>query len=122
MSIILLKVWPHSSRAVFVGIIRVDLVTDLSAGLSTTELTTKLEARVPINADLSPIDGLKVEAVQGILSLLSGSIFYETETTRSLLDFVKTHDQVDHLSTLPEKLEKLTLISVEAEVTHVEGR
>lgn len=121
MAYMLLKVGSHRSRAVFVGVIRVDLVTDLAASLTTTELATKLETGVPINADLSPVDSLKVEAVQGILSLLSGCILYKTETTRSLLDFVETHDQVDNLSTLTEKLEKLTLISVEAEITNIKG-
>jgi hypothetical protein len=101
----LLKVLPHGSGAILVSVVGVDLIADLSAGLATAKLATELEARIPINADLSAINGLKVKTVHGIFSLLSGGILNKAETAGSLLHLVQTHNQVDYLATLTKELE-----------------
>jgi hypothetical protein len=94
----------------------------LAASATTAKLATKLEPRVPINSDLSAINGLKVQAIHSILCFHLGSILNKAEAAWSLLDLVETHDEVNNLSTLAEELEELALISVEAEVTHIESR
>lgn len=102
--------------------ILVELVADLAARLAPAELPARLEAEVPVDADLPTIDDLQVEAVDCLLSLLPGGVLDEAEATRSLLSLVQTHDQAHDLAALAEELHQLALIGEEGQVAHVEGR
>ncbi len=107
---------------IFVRLVLVNLVSDLCASLSSAKLPPKLEAWVPVDPDLSPINDLQIETVNGLLRLLSRRILNEAEPARSLLDLVQTHDKIYHLAALAEKLKQLSLVSVERKVAHIEGR
>ena len=109
-------------RTIFVRLVLVNLVPDLCTSLSPAKLPPKLEAWVPVDPDLSPINDLQIETVNGLLRLLSRRILNEAEPARRLLDLVEAHDKVYHLAALAEKLKQLSLVSVEREVAHVEGR
>jgi hypothetical protein len=97
----LLKVGTHVvCGTVLVSVVRVYLISDLSTATPSAELATKFEAWIPINTDLSAIDNLQVEAIDSIFCLLSSSILDKAKSTGSLLNLVKTHDEVDNLTTL----------------------
>ncbi len=91
-------------RAVLVRLILVDLVPDLGAGFSSSELPAELEARVPVDSDLSAVDDLQIEAVDCLLSLFASGVLHEAEPARSLLHFIESHYQTHHLPALAEKL------------------
>jgi hypothetical protein len=102
-----------AQRAILVGLVLVDLVPDLRAGLAPAKLTAELETRVPVNPNLPPVYYLQVQTVHRLLRLLPSRILNETETARSLLDLVQTHYQVYHLPALAKELQQLTLIGIE---------
>lgn len=110
-------------RAVLVGLgVGVEFVSDLPAGLTSSELAALLEAGVPIDPDLAAVDDLQIEAVDRLLSFLSGGVLNKAEAAGSLLALVESHDQVDNLATQTEELQQLSLVGVERQVSHVERR
>ena len=105
---------PSISRPVLVkSLVRIDLVSDLSPSPPPAELPPELETRIPVNANLSAIDGLEIETVDCLLGLVTSRILNEAETAGSLLNLVQTHYQVHHLPTLPKELKQLALVCVE---------
>ena len=110
---------PRHCWPVLISIVRVELVSDLPAALSSSELPSKFKPRVPVDSDLSPIDNLEVEAVKCLLSLCPCSILEEAETARSLLDFVESHNQVHDLAALRKELIELGLVSVEGQIPNI---
>ena len=91
-----------------------EFISDLPPSLASAELPSKLEAWVPVNADLSAIEHLQVEAVHGLLCLLSASILHKAEPARRLLLLVETHDQTDDVSLgLREELKQLSFVGEE---------
>jgi hypothetical protein len=118
---VLRLIWSLDDRAILVRLVLVDLVSHLGASLAPAILPAELETRIPVNSDLSPIDHLEIKTVECLLSLLPSSVLHETEPARSLLHLVESHDQAHYLPALAEKLYQLPLISIERQVSHVEG-
>lgn len=106
-------IWSLDDRSILVRLVLVDLVSDLRPSLAPAILSAKLEARVPVDSDLPPIDNLQIEAVESLLSFLPCRVLHETEPARGLLHLVESHDQAHYLPALTEKLNQLTLICVE---------
>ncbi len=105
---------------IFIRLILVDLVPNLCSRFASAKLPPELEAWVPINSYLSAINCLQVEAIYSLLRFFTCGVFNKAETAGSLLYFIESHDQVNYLTALAEKLKKLTLICVKREIAHVE--
>ncbi len=75
-------------------------VAHLSPGLSSAELSLRLEAVVPIDTDRAAVHGRTVQGVHSKPSFFTSCILDEAEAAGLHLDFVEAHDQIDHLATL----------------------
>jgi len=116
MKMNLLSVSTISSFALLPG----QLVSDLTSSSSSAKLPPGCEAVVPVYPDPLLVNECEVEAVDSETSLLSGSILDKAEAAWLETLPVEAHTQILDGATHREELKELVLLSVEAQVAHVE--
>ena len=104
-----------------IRLVLADLVSDLAACSSTTELPVRFEPVVPVHADHATIEYRPIESVHGKGGLGPRGILDEAEATGLHLDAVEAHDQIDDLPAGREILEQLGLQGEERQVADIQS-
>jgi len=97
------------------------LVAHLSAGFTTSVLTSFFEAGVPIRPDNTIIQTGSVDVSHAVFCIIPRVVFEKAKATRGFLDFVQTHDNSFNVASLAEQLVQLLLSGVKGEIPNVEG-
>ena len=104
-----------------IRLVLADLVSDLAACSSSTELPVRLEPVVPVHANHATIEYRPIESVHGKGGLGPRGILDEAEATGLHLDAVEAHDQIDDLPAGREILEQLGLQGEERQVADIQS-
>ena len=104
-----------------IRLVLADLVSDLAACSSATELPVWLEPVVPVHADHATIEYRPIESIHCKGGLGPRGILDEAEATGLHLDAVEAHDQIDDLPAGREILEQLGLQGEERQVADIQS-
>ena len=97
------------------------LITNLTTRPATTELSTLLEAGVPIGTNLSIVQFGAVHVAHRIAGTLAGRVLDKAKAARRLPDSIQTDHHAIDLAALGEQLVDLLFGRVERQVAHVQG-
>lgn len=96
------------------------LIPHLSSRFAAAVLSSLFEAGIPVCPDDTVVQPRAINESHRMFCICSCVVFYKTESTGRLLDFIQADDDALDVSTFREQLVHLLLSSVEGEVPHIQ--
>lgn len=96
-------------------------ISHLSSRFAAAILPSFPEASVPVRPDDTVVQPCAIDETHCIFCACSCVVFYEAESTGSLLDLIQTNDDALHVSTFRKQLVYLFLGGVEGQIPNIQS-